>query len=158
MKKYSLISKVTLWVLLIIGIIVSIMFYVGGNEGELEVAGDFLSIPLFTDHMLIWVYILLGITILATIVGVLAGFAKEFKADKKSALKQLGVIALFAAVLVVAWFLGSPEKIDIIGYEGSENVGAWAQMVDAVMYSIYILLAALVGTLVWGAVYKRIKK
>lgn len=158
MKNYSLISKITLWVLLILGIIVSVMFYVGGSVGELEVAGDYLSIPKFTDQMLFWVYILLGITILATLVGVIAGFTQNFKADKKSALKSLGGVGLFAIILVVAWFLGSPEQINILGYEGTDNVGAWAQTTDAVLYSIYILLAALIVTILWGAVYTRIKK
>lgn len=158
MKNYSLISKITLWVLLILGIIVSVMFYVGGSVGELEVAGDYLSIPKFTDQMLFWVYILLGITILATLVGVIAGFVQNFKADKKSALKSLGGVGLFVIILVVAWFLGSPEQINILGYEGTDNVGTWAQTTDAVLYSIYILLAALIVTILWGAVYTRIKK
>ncbi len=157
MKKYSLIARITLWVLLLIGVVVSIMFFVGGSAGTMEVVGDFLDIPVYTDALLNWVYILFGITILATLVAVVASFIRTFKADKKKGWKQVGVICLFVAVLVLSWFLGSPEKVEILGYEGVDNVGFWAQLSDAVMYSIYILTGATLCAIVWGAIYTRTK-
>ncbi len=157
MKNYSLIARVTLWVLLLIGIVASIMFFAGGSAGTMEVVGDFLDIPAYTDAFLNWVYILFGITILATLVAVIASFVRTFKADKKKGWKQVGVICLFVAVLLISWFLGSPEKVNILGYEGTENVGFWAQLTDAVMYSIYILTAGTLCAIVWGAIYTRTK-
>ncbi len=157
MKNYSLITNITMWVLLGIGVIFSVLFFVGGSEGSLEVAGDFLDIPLYTDALLNWVYVLFGITIVATLVAVVASFVRTFKADKKKGWKQVAVTCLFAAVLVISWFLGSPDKIEILGYEGTENFGAWAQMTDAVMYSIYILMGATIAALAWGAIYSRTK-
>ena len=41
MKNYKLLPKITLWVLLIVGVIFSVMFYAGGSAGTHEVAGDF---------------------------------------------------------------------------------------------------------------------
>ncbi len=157
MKNYSLIARVTLWVLLLIGVVVSIMFFVGGSAGTMEVVGDLLDIPLYTDALLNWVYILFGITILATLVAVVASFIRTFKADKKKGLKQVGILCLFVAVLLASWFLGSPDKVNILGYEGTENVGFWAQLTDAVMYSIYILFGATICAIVWGAIYTRTK-
>ncbi len=157
MKNYSLITNITMWVLLGIGVIFSVMFFVGGSEGSLEVAGDFLDIPAYTDALLNWTYVLFGITILATLVAVIASFVRTFKADKKKGWKQVGVICLFAAVLLISWFLGSPEKVNILGYEGTENVGFWAQLTDAVMYSIYILTGATLCAIIWGAIYTRTK-
>ena len=52
MKNYKLFPKVTLWVLMIVGIIATAMFFFGGSEGSLEVAGDFLDIPKFTNVLL----------------------------------------------------------------------------------------------------------
>ncbi len=157
MKNYSLITTLTMVALLLIGLVLSVLFFVGGSQGSLEVAGDFLDIPLYTDALLNWIYILFGITILATLVAVVASFARTFKADKQKGWKQVAIMCLFVAVLLIAWFLGSPEKVDILGYEGTENVGFWAQMTDAVMYSIYILFGATVCALIWGAVYTRTK-
>ena len=55
MKNYKLIPKVTLLVLMLVGILAAVMFFVGGSEGSLEVAGDFLNIPKFTDTLLYWI-------------------------------------------------------------------------------------------------------
>ncbi len=157
MKNYSLIARVTLLALLLVGVVISIMFFAGGSAGTMEVVGDFLDIPLYTDALLNWVYILFGITILATLVAVIASFVRTFKADKKQGWKQVGIICLFAAVLLISWFLGSPDKVNILGYEGTENVGFWAQLTDAVMYSIYILTGATLCAIIWGAIYTRTK-
>jgi hypothetical protein len=54
--------------------------------------------------------------------------------------------------------LGSPEKIDILGYEGTDNVGNMARMSDAIMYLVYILTISTVAALVWGVIYTKIKK
>ena len=54
MQKYKLIAKVSLIALLVIGIIMAVLFYVGGNLAETHiVAGDELAIPRFTDLFLI---------------------------------------------------------------------------------------------------------
>ena len=53
-----MIPKVTLWSLLALGIVFIALFFLGGSNGSLEVAGDFLDIPRFTNAFLIWVYIL----------------------------------------------------------------------------------------------------
>jgi hypothetical protein len=54
--------------------------------------------------------------------------------------------------------MGSDAKVDIIGYEGTENVGFMARLTDAIMYLTYILTGATIVTLVFGAVYSKIKK
>ncbi|MGM9838039.1 MAG: hypothetical protein ACI30A_06085 [Paludibacteraceae bacterium] len=158
MKNYKLLPKITLWVLLLLGIVATIMFFVGGTSGSLEVAGDYLSIPRFTDLFLIWCYILLGIVILVTIGVVIWEFCKNCKYDKRSAITSLVVVVGFVGLILLCWFLGSPEKVNIIGYEGTDNVGAMAQMSDAIIYLCYILMAATIGTLIWGVIYtKRLK-
>jgi hypothetical protein len=58
MKNYKLIPKITLWSLLALGIVFIALFFLGGSNGSLEVAGDFLDIPRFSDAFLIWNYIL----------------------------------------------------------------------------------------------------
>lgn len=158
MKNYKLLPKITLWVLLLLGIVATAMFFFGGSEGTLEVAGDFLNIPRFTDLFLVWCYILLGIVILVTLGVVITEFAKNCKYDKRKAIKSSAVVVGFVALVVVCWFLGSPEKIDIIGYEGTDNMGAMAQMSDAIIYLCYTLFAATIITLIWGVIYtKRLK-
>ena len=158
MKNYKLIPKVTLLVLMLVGILAAVMFFVGGSEGSLEVAGDFLNIPKFTDTLLYWNYVLVAVVILVTFGFVIAKLVETFKVDPKRGLTSVGVVLAAVALCVLCWVLGSPEKIEILGYEGTDNVGPMAQMTDAIMYLVYILVTATVAALVWGVVYTKVKK
>ena len=158
MKNLALLPKITLWVLLAIGIVISALFYVGGSAGTLEVAGDALNIPKFTDLFLNWNYILFAIVCLVTLAVVCVTFARRFATDRKGALKSLAIVCLFVVVAVVCWVLGSPEQIDIVGYEGTDNVGAMAQLTDAMMYFTYVLFVGVIIAIIWGAIHTRVKK
>ena len=159
MKNYKMLPKITLWVLLALDIVFIALFFLGGSNGSLEVAGDFLNIPRFTNAFLIWVYILLGLVILITLAVVVVEFANNWKTNRRKAYMTLGVVAGFILLACLCWFLGSPEKINIIGYEGTDNEGAWAQLADAVIYACYFLIVATLGTMVWGVIYtKRLSK
>ena len=158
MKNYKLFPKVTLWVLMLVGIVASVMFFAGGSEGSLEVAGDFLNIPKFTDTLLYWIYVLVALVILVTFGFVIAKLIETFKVDPKKGLVSVGVVLGAVALCALCWFLGSPEKIEILGYEGTDNVGNMARMSDAIMYLVYILTASTVAALVWGVIYTKVKK
>ena len=158
MKNYKLFPKVTLWVLMVVGIVATALFFLGGSEGSLEVAGDFLDIPKFTNVLLYWIYALVVLVILATFGFVIAKLVETFKVDPKRGLTSVLVVLAAVALCALCWFLGSPEKVEILGYEGTDNVGNMARMSDAIMYLVYILTASTVAALVWGVVYTKIKK
>ncbi len=158
MKNYKMIPKITLGVLMALGIICSVMFYVGGAEGTLEVAGDFLNIPRFSNLFLVWNYVLVILVCLITLGVVVWEFVKTYKVDKKKALTGLGVVIAFIALVVICWFLGSPEEVKIVGYEGHDNVGTMAQMSDACLWLTYILTFATIAAMVWGVIYTKNKK
>ena len=158
MKNYKLFPKVTLWVLMIVGIIATAMFFFGGSEGSLEVAGDFLDIPKFTNVLLYWIYALVVLVILVTFGFVLAKLVETFKVDPKRGLTSVLVVLAAVGLSALCWILGSPEKVEILGYEGTDNVGNMARMSDAIMYLVYILTASTVAALVWGVIYTKVKK
>ena len=158
MKNYKLFPKVTLWVLMLVGIVATALFFLGGSEGSLEVAGDFLDIPKFTNVLLHWIYVLVVLVILVTFGFVIAKLVETFKVDPKRGLVSVGVVLGAVALCALCWFLGSPEKIEILGYEGTDNVGNMARMSDAIMYLVYILTASTVAALVWGVIYTKVKK
>lgn len=159
MKDYKMIPKIALWVLMGLGIICSIMFFfLGGSEGQLEVAGDFLEIPFFTNLFLTWNYILVALVCLVTFAVVIWEFVKTYKVDRKKAMRSLIVVIGFVALVVICWVLGSPNEVKIIGYEGTDNVGGMARLSDACMYLTYILVLATMVSLVWGVIHtKRLK-
>ena len=158
MKNYKLFPKVTLWVLMVVGIIATAMFFLGGSEGSLEVAGDFLDIPKFSDVFLYWIYALVVLVILTTFGFVLAKLVETFKVDPKAGIRSILVVLAAVGLCALCWFLGSPEKMEIIGYEGTDNVGNMARLSDAMMYLVYILTASTVAALVWGVIYTKVKK
>jgi hypothetical protein len=158
MKNYKLFPKVTLWVLMVVGIIATAMFFLGGSEGSLEVAGDFLDIPKFSDVFLYWIYALVVLVILTTFGFVLAKLVETFKVDPKAGVRSILVVLAAVGICALCWFLGSPEKMEIIGYEGTDNVGNMARLSDAIMYLVYILTASTVAALVWGVIYTKVKK
>ena len=158
MKNYKLFPKVTLWVLMLVGIVASVMFFAGGSEGSLEVAGDFLDIPKFSDVLLYWIYALVVLVILATFGFVIAKLVETFKVDPKRGLTSVVVVLAAVGLCALCWFLGSPEKVEILGYEGTDNVGNMARLSDAMMYLVYILTASTVAALVWGVIYTKVKK
>ena len=143
---------------MLVGIVASVLFFVGGSEGSLEVAGDFLDIPKFTDILLYWNYVLVGVVILVTFGFVIAKLVETFKVDAKRGLVSIGVVLAAVGLCALCWFLGSPEKVEILGYEGTDNVGNMARMSDAIMYLVYILTASTVAALVWGVIYTKVKK
>ena len=158
MKNYKLFPKVTLWVLMLVGIVATALFFLGGSEGSLEVAGDFLDIPKFSDVLLYWIYVLVVLVILATFGFVIAKLVETFKVDPKRGLTSVVVVLAAVGLCALCWFLGSPEKVEILGYEGTDNVGNMARLSDAMMYLVYILTASTVAALVWGVIYTKVKK
>ena len=158
MKNYKLFPKVTLWVLMLVGIVATAMFFLGGSEGSLEVAGDFLDIPKFSDVFLYWIYALVALVILVTFGFVLAKLVETFKVDPKAGVRSILVVLAAVGLCALCWFLGSPEKVEILGYEGTDNVGNMARLSDAMMYLVYILTASTVAALVWGVIYTKVKK
>ena len=158
MKNYKLFPKVTLWVLMLVGIVATALFFLGGSEGSLEVAGDFLDIPKFSDVLLYWIYALVVLVILATFGFVVAKLIETFKVDPKRGLTSVLVVIAAVGLCALCWFLGSPEKVEILGYEGTDNVGNMARLSDAMMYLVYILTASTVAALVWGVIYTKVKK
>lgn len=156
--KSSLISRITLWSLLVFSAVILGLFYLGGTDGTLESGTDVFDIPAFTDTLLNWTYILFGVALIATIVSVVLAYAIDFKVNAKGAIKSLLSILLVVLLFVVTFFLGSGEKIDIVGYEGTDNVGFWAQFTDMCIYSVYVLLIVAVVAIIGSSVYKKIKK
>lgn len=158
MKDYKLISKICLWVLFAAGLIVSIMFFVGGADGSMEVAGDFLDIPRFSDLYLSWNYVLvvLGSVCFIGSLGML--IAHLWHTNRSNAIILITAIIGLALLFVVCWFLGSPAEVKIVGYEGGDNVGAMARLSDACIYMTYILVVMTVCAMAWGMWYtKRLK-
>ncbi|MCQ2339436.1 MAG: hypothetical protein MJZ79_01445 [Paludibacteraceae bacterium] len=155
MKDYKMIPKLALWVLMGLGVLFSILFFVGGSEGSLEVAGDFLDIPYFTNLFLTWNYVLVFLVVLITLGVVIWEFTKTYKVDRTKAMRGLYVVLGSIVLILICWCLGSTDELKIIGYEGTDNVGGMAKLTDACIYLTYILVLATIVTMIWGIVHTK---
>ncbi|HHT61680.1 MAG: hypothetical protein KBB61_02075 [Paludibacteraceae bacterium] len=151
------ISKISLWVLFAISMVIGVLFFVGGST-QIDIAGNMWNSPKFTDALIYWAYTLCILTVVITLGIQLMRLILNFKNDFKKALNSLisiiGIIGLFA----IAWFLGDGEtKLDIIGYEGTDNVGFWAQYSDMCLYLIYMFMGAVVLAMIGSYIYVKVK-
>ncbi|MDO9154193.1 MAG: hypothetical protein Q7U47_10940 [Paludibacter sp.] len=150
------ISGITVLLLGVVSVALVALIYLGGNAESISVGEESLIVPKFTDSLLYWSYFLVFLTIAITILLTLYGFIKTLISSPVSAIKTLIPLIIFALVFVVGWYLGSGEKISIIGYEGTDNEGFWARFTDMIIYSIYALFIGLALTIAGSAIYKKL--
>jgi len=146
--------------LIVISFLLLIAFFATlgqGSESIESAAGESMHVPVLTDAIIYWSYILLGVTIFVTIFMAVIQFIKSLKLNPGSALKSLIPIVFFFAVFIITFFLGSGEKMSIIGYEGTQNEGVWAQITDMFLYTSYTLMAVLILTIFGSRIYTSLK-
>lgn len=157
-KLIEKIPRILALVLVLVSFLLVLLMYVGGNtDSILDGAGEALTVPKFTDALLYWTYTLIGAALLITIFMAGFGFVKTMISNPVAGLKSLIPVVLFALLFIIAWNLGTGEKMSIIGYDGDGNVGNWAQFSDMIIYSIYALFAAVILTVAGGRIYVRLK-
>lgn len=152
------IPAITGLVLVFVSIAVVVLTYVGGNTDPiLNAAGEEMSVPKFADSLLYWTYFLFIASVLITIIVALVSYGKTFAVNPKAALKSLIPIIGFVLIFVIAWNIGSSERISIIGYEGTENEGVWTKFTDMVLYSTYTLFVLILAAIVGSRIYTSLK-
>ncbi len=153
------VSYYVLYALLAIILVVLGLFFFGGDaQGEAVLMGVDPEMwqPANTDTLLYLVYALLGIAIVATVVGFLFQFGTALKDNPVAALKSLLGVVLLVVVMVVAWSMGSDKPLNIPGYDGADNVPFWLKVTDMFLYTIYFLLGATLVAMILGGIKKKI--
>ncbi|MDR3127177.1 MAG: hypothetical protein LBU08_01720 [Tannerellaceae bacterium] len=153
------IRRISSWTLVasaIVSAVIFVVFAVGGNDEPYK--GELWN-PHYTGLLLNWIYVLFGITIAALVVFALGQFISRFKHDSKKALVGLGVLVVFAVLLIATYSLGSSQALPIINADSAKhNVPFWLKVTDMWIYSIYFLMLLVVVGVVWGSVKRMISK
>ena len=149
--------KYTLWVLFAISLVVSGIFIFGGSMEIEGNAGEMLSTFVHTDLFLNWTYILFALSVVITLFAAISSFITTFRKNLKKGIGTIVVLVVFAFLFGVSWFLGSPEELTIVGYEGTDNVGFWAQYSDMCLWATIIFSVATILALVGSTLYSKIK-
>lgn len=148
--------KITLYALLIVSVIISVMFWVGGSS-DVVINGETWNEPTYTGLYLNWAYVLAAIALCLTIIIAIVRFMLNFVANPKKGLSTLLVLLVFAGVFVIAWAMGSDARLDIIGYDGTDNEGVMARYSDMCLYAAYILAGGTIVSLIVTAIYAKFK-
>jgi len=146
------ISGIILYTLVAISIVIFGMFFLGDIETE-TVPG--LEAPVYTNLLMIFMYILFGIAFVITAAASISSFYAEFKKSPKDALKSMAGIVGFALIFVISWYIGDDTTLFIRGYEGTENVPFWLKWTDMILYTSYILFMIAILCIFAGSFMKK---
>lgn len=159
--KDKLLTRITgIIAILLLGVSIVLvgLMYMGPSAGSIESAGgDVYNVPASTDALIYWCYALLIATAVAAVGFAIAKFANNLMVNPKGGIKTLATLVVFALIFVIAWNVGSPDKISILGYEGNQNEGFWAQFTDMLIYVCYTLFALLFLAIVGSRIYVKLK-
>ena len=132
-------------------VVLGLFFGVGYNNPM----GDY-NAPEHTETLIFLIYGFLAVCVLVTVLGGLAQFATGLKDDPKGAMKSVLALALFAAVLIGAYVMGSEEPLTMA--DGSQFTDVtMLKLSDMMIYAIYLLLGVTgIATLVnLSGIFKR---
>jgi hypothetical protein len=139
--KIHRISRLILYIGVLITLVVLGLFYLGGQVPAQEKLVADMSQPKFTDLLLCWAYALLGITAVIWVLFVIISSLKQLKENPKKALSGFLALLGLAALLVGAYVVGDGTLLNIPGYEGNDNRPPMLKMTDMWLYSAYIMFA-----------------
>ena len=132
-------------------VVLGLFFMVGYNNPM----GEY-NAPEHTETLMFLMYAMLAVCVLVTVLGGLAQFATSLKDDPKGAVKSLVALALFAAVLIGAYVMGSEEPLTMA--DGSQFTDVtMLKLSDMMIYAIYLLFGVTgIATLVnLSGIFKR---
>jgi len=143
--------------LIVISIAIFCLFFFGGDTPEAErlVADTSMWEPAQTDAVLFWLYILAGLTILVTLITAGYQFFSQLKHDPKGALMSLVGIILLIVLLGVTYTIGDGTPLNLVGYEGTENVPFWLKITDMFLYTIYFMIALMLVLMLGFTIRKK---
>ena len=153
----SKIRKTSSWIFIIVTLIniAILLVYYGG--GYVDPTAE-VPVPNNVDVLLYWLYTLFGVSVGLTFFFAGAQLVKLLKDDLKAGLISLGAIGAIAAMLFIYYTIGDPTPLNLIGYEGTENVPFWLKLSDMWLYSLYTLLGLVIACIAWGNVKRVLDK
>ena len=153
------VSGTVLYVMLAITLVILGMFFFGGETplDQRLVADTAMEEPAQTDALIYWMYILFGIAVIITIAAAIYQFVTGFIDSPMTASKSLLGLILIIVVLVISWAMGSDQPLVMPGYDGAENVPFWLKLTDMFLYTIYIMMGAMILLIFGFGIAKKFK-
>lgn len=155
--KVEKISKVTLWALIGISLVILALFLLIGYDTPYEENPTF-NAPELTDALICWTYFLIAATAVATVGAVIYGFINgsgKSLHEEKGLASKAGIIAwgTFVVSLVIGIVVGIASKDETLLINGKDwNIPSDIILTDASMISILVLTIVTVVATVFSMV------
>ncbi len=147
----SKISRYVLYALMAISVVLIMLFFFGGYvEGT---KGTNFAEPLNTNIALIWAFVLFLIALITALVFPLAFLIM----NPKRAVKFLIILGVVAVFIFIAYQLGSDKLLNLINYNGPDNVPKTLKLVDTGLILTYTLMIIALVSILYNEVSKMFK-
>ncbi len=159
---FTNIRRISSWILLVVVIIniaVFGLFYFGGQMDVILVEN--ITNPKYTDQLLFWIYILLGVCVVSMLTFGVTQFLNKLRTHPKSSLMTFGVLVGFGLLLFLTFTFGddTPFPMSSINKDTQQfNTEFWLKLIDMWIYSTVILISMAVGVIVWSSLRKSFNK
>jgi len=150
--KISRISSITLYVLMGITIVLTILFFVGGYVPGTK--GTNLAEPVSTDFMLIWNIILLVIALILMLVFTIISILM----NPKRALRSLIILGLVGLIVFISYQFSSGYILNLVNYRGPDNIPSTLKIVDTGLFLTYFLVILAFGAILYNEISTAFRK
>ncbi|MFC2087809.1 hypothetical protein ACFLSA_06590 [Bacteroidota bacterium] len=147
----SKIILIVLYILMGISAVLILLFYAGGITPETQ--GSVYEEPVYTELILKWAYILFGIGAVGAIGFPIVGMITQ----PKGAIKAFISIGILAVLVLIAYSLASDELLDLINYDGPDNIPGRLKYAGTMLNTAFILAAAAVLSIVYSEIVNLFK-
>lgn len=143
MTKLSSILNIVLLALLAVTLFFAGLFYFGGY-----VEGTVHPTPIYTESFLNWAKALLIGTAAIAIIFEIVFIVLRPKNAVRSVISLLGL----AVVVFIAYSLGDGTPMNLVGYEGPDNVPSMLIMSDMFLYTMYFLFGIAIVSIAYSEI------
>ena len=146
--KASKIASIVYYVLIALSVVVLALFFTVGFGNMESLPSGYYRSPAMTDLLMYFMYGLMAICTICTVAGAVTAKGGKVDSNMPKWGKLMASIGLwlFVPALVISFFIGS--KTPVLTGTGIYENAMWLQVTDMMMYTIYILLVAMVVGLI----------
>ena len=146
--KASKIASIVYYVLIALSVVILVAFFCVGFGNMESLPSGYYRSPACTDLLMYWMYGLVVVCVLCTVIGAVnsKGGKVESNMPKWGKLTAQIGLWLFVPAFVISWFLGSKDPV--MTGTGLYDSAVWLQATDAMVYTIYALMVAMILALI----------
>lgn len=151
MFKSHKISYFVLWALMVATAIIVAVFAFDGFDAGMQ---DGFTVPAHTDLLMYWIYAVLGICVVVTVLAGIAKFVSTLIDHPGQALESLAGVILVAALLGITYSVASTDAI--VTGDGAYTDAGWLKISGMMLYSIYFLMGGAIVAIIVSGIKKAI--